>query len=242
MRTDSYSVLPMVLVKFLAQLVLIASSERLHDAKEWFSPPHPVMAWASPLLCGLWREGWKMPRPTLFSLPRMENKWNGHHFLSEIALRGDKMHPAVDEELAPSPWVENKVTVVLLQVSPPHLKRSLLNKQTPVTSLTGFGFTFGVETSFNVASIEFLSDFYSVSLSLLGLFFSFVPSLSSLPHASALNPIMHSLKFAFRFAQLPLYTLAPVGGLRMRSYTERPHQTQTVWSWDWPQAALWPRL
>lgn len=82
--------------------VWICSSERLHDAEEWFSPPRPVMAWVSPLLCGLWREGWKMPRLTLFSLSfslsffrSMENKWNGHHFLSTIALRGHKMYPAV---------------------------------------------------------------------------------------------------------------------------------------------------
>lgn len=49
-------------------------------------------------LCGLWREAWKMPRLTLFSRPRslsMETKWNGHNFLSKIALWGHKIYPAV---------------------------------------------------------------------------------------------------------------------------------------------------
>lgn len=40
--------------RFWTRMVLIASSERLHDAKFlsgglFFSPPHPVMAWASAL-------------------------------------------------------------------------------------------------------------------------------------------------------------------------------------------------
>lgn len=79
-----------------------------------------------------------------------------------------------------------------------------------------------------------LSDFYSVSLSLLALFFSFVPWLSSLPHASVFNPIMHRVQLSTALTRnlevclsvCAAPTLHPrSGGLRMRSCTERPHQT-----------------
>ncbi len=50
-------------------------------------------------LCGLWREAWKNAQTDSFLSPSfflsMENKWNGHHFLSKIALWGHKIYPAV---------------------------------------------------------------------------------------------------------------------------------------------------
>lgn len=107
---------------------------------------------------------------------------------------------------------------------------------------------------FGVCVCICLSDVYSVSLSLLGLFFSFVPWLSCLPHASVFNPIMHRDQLStgcpsssdVKPWSLPfvLHSTHFTPSLWWRFEDEVMYKTATSniydTSWDWLQAALWP--